>query len=249
MAGKYFSFSDILGYGWNIMTKYFGFFIGLGILWTVITYSITIIDFTLRRTIFSESYPLALNVFMTAASWIIGIVVGIGIVKIALGFCDEQKPPISTLFNATWDYFWRYLATAFLYGLICIAGFILLIVPGVIWAIKFGLWPYFVIDKDLGPIQALKASSRTTEGVKWDLFGFGMICGILNLVGLLCLIIGIFATYPIIIVAHALVYRQLAAQTPDLAELGISPTRTVYLPENDLPPDNPSANPGDSQGM
>jgi uncharacterized membrane protein len=141
------------------------------------------------------------------------------------------------------------LGTGILYALIFIAGLILLIVPGIIWAVKFGLWPCFVVDKGLGPIQALKASSRTTRGVKWDLFGFGVICVIFTLAGLLCLIVGVFATYPTIIVAHALVYRQLAAQTPELAEFGINQTPTGYAQADiTLPPDNSSANPGDSQG-
>ncbi len=250
MTGKYFRFSDVLNYGWDVMKICFWFFVGLGIVWIVATYAITIIEIVLRRTIFTESFPCVLNFFMTIAGWVIGIVLGIGITKIALSFCDERKPTISTLFNAPWDCFWRYLAAGILYMLILIPGFILLIVPGIIWAVQFGFWPYFVVDKGLGPIQALKASSRTTMGVKWDLLGFGALCGIFNLAGLLCLVVGVFATYPTIIVAHALVYRQLAAQTPELAEFGINQTPTEYA-QVDItsPPGSSSANPGDSQGM
>jgi uncharacterized membrane protein len=221
MTGKYFRFGDVLSYGWNMMKTCFWFFVGLGIVWLVTTNAIAIIDIVLRRTIYTESFPWSLRIFMTIASWVIGIVLGIGITKIALSFCDERKPALGTLFDF-WGCFWRYLGAAILYGLICIAGFVLLIVPGVVWSVKFGLWPYFVVDKGLGPIQALKASGKTTMGVKWDLFGFGVLCGLINLAGLLCLVVGIFAAYPTVIVAHALVYRQLAAQTPELVEWGIT---------------------------
>jgi len=245
MTGKYFRFSDVLSYGWNVMKTCLGFFVGVGIVWILAIYATTIIELVLRHTIYTESFPSALKIFMAIANWVIGIIIGIGIIKIALSFCDEQKPPFSTLFTAPWNCFWRYLAAGILYMLILMAGFILLIVPGVIWTVKFGLWPYFVIDKGLGPIQALKASSRTTMGVKWDLFGFGVLCAIFNLAGLICLIVGIFATYPTIIVAHALVYRQLAAQTPELEEFGINQTPTEYAQVDiTLPPDGPSANPG-----
>ena len=175
MTGKYFRFSDVLNYGWDTMKTYLGFFVGLGIVWILTIYATLIIEIVLRRTIFTGSFPPALRIFMFIASWVINIVLGIGIIKIALSFCDEQKPAISTLFNASWDCFWRYLATGILYMLILISGFILLIVPGFIWSVKFGLWPYFVVDEGLGPIQALKASSRTTMGVKWDLLGFGVL--------------------------------------------------------------------------
>jgi uncharacterized membrane protein len=103
-----------------------------------------------------------------------------------------------------------------------LGGLILLIIPGIIWAIKFSLCFYFVIDKGLGPIEALKASSRTTMGIKWQLFGFGILCGLINFLGLLCLFIGGFATYPTVLVANVLVYRQLLAQTPELVEFGIA---------------------------
>ena len=59
-------------------------------------------------------------------------------------------------------------------------------------------------------------------GVKWELFGFGIMCCLINFLGLLCLIVGVFATYPTVLVASALVYRQLLAQTPELAEFGIA---------------------------
>ena len=132
--------------------------------------------------------------------------------KIALSFCDEQTPSLRMLFDFR-DCFWKYLALHILYFLIIYAGILLLIVPGIIWAIKFSLCFYFVVDKNLGPIQALKASSRTTKGVKWDLFAFGILnCGII-LLGLTCLIVGIFAAYPTVLIAQALVYRQLVAQT------------------------------------
>jgi hypothetical protein len=78
---------------------------------------------------------------------------------------------------------------------------------------------YFVIDKGLGPINALKASSRTTSGAKWQLVVFDGICGLVNLLGFICLGLGLFATFPTVLVALALVYRQLSEQTPSLADL------------------------------
>jgi len=65
----------------------------------------------------------------------------------------------------------------------------------------------------MGPIEALKASATATYGVKWDLFGFWIVCGAIIVAGLLCLIVGIFAAVPTVMVAQALVYRQLAAQS------------------------------------
>jgi uncharacterized membrane protein len=220
MTRKYFNFIDILGYGWGVMTANLGFFVGVGLIWLIITYTPTLMQVTLRHLPLPRPAYRTLYAATTILGWIIAIVLGIGLKKIALSFCHEQKPPVGTLFDA-WDCFWRYVGTAILYGLIMLCGFILFIVPGIIWSVKFGLSFYFVIDKGLYPIQALKASSRTTMGVKWELFGFGILCGLINFLGLLCLIVGIFAAYPTVMVASALVYRQLTAQTRELAEFGI----------------------------
>ena len=221
MATKYFSFSDVLGYGWRVMKANFWFFVGLGLVYFIISNIPNMIDGVAEHLDPSKPTLVVLNVTTTILGWVINIVLGIGLIKIALSFCDERKPVFGTLFDA-WDCFWRYVGAAILYGLIVLAGLILLVIPGIIWAIKFSLCFYFVIDKGLDPIEALKASSRTTMGVKWQLLGFGILCGLINLLGMLCLIVGVFATYPTVLIASALVYQQLLAQTPELAEFGIT---------------------------
>jgi len=234
MATKYFYFSDVLGYGWRVMKANLWFFVRLGFLFMIISYLPTIARFIVKSLNLPKAPDITLAILLQILGGVISIVIAIGMIKIALSFCNEQKPSIGTLFDA-WGCFWRYVGTAILYMLIMYAGLILLIIPGIIWAIKFSLCFYFVIDKGLGPIEALKASSRTTMGVKWDLFGFGIVCGLINLLGFLCLIVGAFATYPTIIVAYALVYRQLLAQTPELAEFGIGSPDDIQANPNWAP--------------
>jgi hypothetical protein len=234
MTDKYFNFGDVLGYGWSIMKSNFWFFVGLAFLWLIISYIPAMMDLTAYYLKLPRPVLGLIRLCTSILGWIINIILGIGIIKIALSFCDEYRPKIGLLFNA-WDCFWRYLGAGILYVLIVLGGFILLIFPGIIWSIKFGLCFYFVVDEGLGPIEALKASSRTTMGVKWHLFGFSMLCGLLFFLGFLCLLVGVFAVYPMILVANALVYRQLLAQTPELAEFGIetalSETEEEFWPE------------------
>jgi len=232
MTGKYFNFSDVLSYGWRVMKANFWFFVGLGFTFLVITYLPTILRVVVEEQLYLPTViriPLSLSLVLVG--WVIHIILSIGLIKISLSFCDEQRPEFITLFDAV-GCFWRYVGTAILYGLIILGGFILLIVPGIVWGIKFGLCFYFVVDKGLDPIEALKASSRTTMGVKWQLFGFAVIRGLITLLGLLCLIVGIFAAYPTVMIASALVYRQLLTQTPELAEFGIPAVQTVPAPSS-----------------
>jgi len=257
MARKYFNFSDVLSYGWGVMKTNLWFFVGLGFVFLVVIYLPTIARVALKTLNLPKASETTLAILLQVLGVVLNIIVKIGLIKIALSFCDEQKPPFATLFDA-WDCFGRVIGTGILYGLIMLATFgscvlaaallveihfpwpLLLIIPtgiilGVRFAIQFSLCYYFVIDKALGPVQALKASSRTTMGAKWRLLGFGIVCALINLLGLFCLIVGIFATYPTVLVASALVYRQLLAQTPEPAEFGIG--------SSDIQPEGQSGTP------
>jgi uncharacterized membrane protein len=67
------------------------------------------------------------------------------------------------------------LLTLFLYTLIVCIGFLLLLAPGVIWSLKYGLSFFSIMDKGLGAVQSLGISGRITTGYKWQLFGIAAI--------------------------------------------------------------------------
>ena len=89
------------------------------------------------------------------------------------------------------------------------AGFILLIVPGIIWAIKYQFAQYLVIDKGYKPIEAIKKSGQITKDAKWSLLLLGLLSGLINVLGAIALVVGLFATVPTTMVAKAFVYRKL----------------------------------------
>ncbi|MFH0792198.1 MAG: DUF975 family protein, partial [bacterium] len=101
-------------------------------------------------------------------------------------YADNREGSFSDIYSC-YPLFWKYLASSLLYGLIVFGGMILLIIPGIIWAYKFFFSQYLVIDKGLGPIAALKESSRITKGHKWNLFVFSLI-----FVGLLIIVMAPF---------------------------------------------------------
>jgi len=243
MRGKSFSFGEVLGFGWRTMKDNLGFFVGVGIILFLISLLGQILGYIVQQS--PENILPFLALLLFPVGLIIQIILAIGLIKITLSFCDERKPKISMLFDG-WGCFWRCLGAGLLYYLIIMAApaacILLLIFPSaaisipyfmplffimgfilaVTLVIKFSLCFYFVVDKGLGPINALRASSRTTMGAKWSLFVFGILFSLINLLGVLCFGIGTFATFPTIMIAMALVYRQLSAQTPGLDNFGIS---------------------------
>ncbi len=139
---------------------------------------------------------------------IVSMILEMGIKRTAIDAAEGKNADLSKLFSEI-NKFWRYLGTSILYGLIVFGGMILLVVPGIIWAIQFHYASYLVIDKNMRPIEALKESSRLTAGRKWSLFGFFIVLVLVNIAGALLLLIGLLVTIPLSIIAGALVYKAL----------------------------------------
>jgi len=206
MTTKKFSKGEAIRFGWNTMKGNIGFFIGLLMVVGLISFAPSIIADLMRK-----NTPI-LSIIIDIASWILSMIVSMGLIRITIRFCDNEKGKFGDLFSQ-YPLFFKYLFGSILYGLIVLGGTILLIIPGIILGIKFTFFDYFIIDKKLGPIEALKRSSQITKGVKWDLFLFFVLLGLINLLGALCLLVGLFATIPTTIVATVFVYRRLLAQT------------------------------------
>jgi Predicted integral membrane protein len=206
MTTKKFSKGEAINFGWNTVKSNLGFFIGL----LIIVALIYIVPVAINELLIRENIPI-LPIIISIASWILQMVVGMGLIKIALRFCDNEKGKFADLFSC-FPLFFNYLFGSILFGLIVLVGMILLIIPGIIWAIKFQFFSYFIIDKDLGPIEALKMSSAITKDAKWDLFLFYLLILVINLLGALALLVGLFVTIPTTMIAIAFVYRKLLAQ-------------------------------------
>ncbi len=148
-------------------------------------------------------------VILIVAVNIASVVIDIGFIKMSLRISDGENPPVKDIFSA-YGVFWRYLGASILYGLIILGGFILLIIPGIIWTIKYSFAPLIVIDTKAGPIAALKESGRITDGSKWKLFGFGLLSALVAAAGYLAFFVGALVTIPITTFAWVYVYRTLS---------------------------------------
>ena len=235
--GKRFSKREAVAFGWETATHNLPFFVGLllavGALYAIPNLLGRFAEAWVRGIPESfQTLPFKLLsaftvVIVVAAAFVAQFVGQLGLLKIALRFCDGEKGRFSDLFSC-FPLFFTYLFGSLLYGLIVVGGVLLLIVPGIIWAIQFQFYAYAIIDKGLGPIAALKYSSRITRGAKWDLFLFGFLTGLVILLGAVALWIGLFAPIPTAMVASGSVYRKL--QPPAESEASSPSPSTTPAP-------------------
>lgn len=216
MAEKKFSSKEAIRFGWDVMKANFWFFAGLFVFILVLYIGLGVLEGLTEKRV-----PLV-ALIVNLVSMAVQFITGIGMIRITLKLCDNEKPKFSDLFSG-FPLFWKYVAGSIVYGLIVVLGILLLIVPGIIWAVKYQYFSYLIVDAGLGPIAAIKKSAVLTKGSKWNLFMFGGLLGLINLLGVLCLLLGIFATAPATGMAMAFVYRKLLAAS-DAQSVPTAPT-------------------------
>jgi len=116
---------------------------------------------------------------------------------------------IKDMFEAFQTY-WNAVLASLLVGVIVLIGFILLIVPGIVFACKLAFTPYLVVDRKMAVIEAVKESWRMTGGHAWKVFFIGLLAIPISIAGLLCFGIGIILSSMWITMAFASLYHAVS---------------------------------------
>lgn len=150
----------------------------------------------------------ALSAVVSIAFTVVALFLEIGFIKIVLKLVDGRTAQFQELW-AYPQYLLRFIGASILYGLIVLGGLILLIIPGIYFALRFQFYSYVLIDKDTGVVDSLRRSWRITEGNVFNLFLFMLLLILLNILGAIALLVGLLITIPVSFVAVTLLYRKL----------------------------------------
>lgn len=225
MASDKYSKSDAINFGWEAMKNNFVFFL----LFLIATWAVSgAINFWSNPYWGPDIFffPFLFGVI----GWVVGILIYMSQITISLRLstAPEATAEVSDVWSS-WNLFLNFFVGYILYGLIVLAGIILLIIPGIIWGIKYSFVGYLIIDRNVGPVEALKRSGEITKGYKWDLFLLGLLFFGVVLLGVLACVVGLFAAIPTVMVAHAYVYRRL--------EYGAASGQVTQVPQAEPSPE------------
>ena len=120
-----------------------------------------------------------------------------------------DKLEIKDMFEAFRNY-WNAVLANLLVGIIVMIGFVLLIIPGIIFACKLAFTPYLVVDRKMDVIGAVKESWRMTNGHAWKVFLIGLLAIPITIAGLLCFGVGIIVSIMWIRLALASLYHSVS---------------------------------------
>lgn len=205
-----FSIGESLKYGWSKFKDH-------------LTLSLLTTLFMLAAGSLMSDKKLGAGTFLLSlALTVLLIVVRIGYTKIFLRIHDGETPKFVDIFKE-YKVFWRYLGLSILSGLAVLGGLILLILPGIYWAVRFSFGPIIIVDTNSGPVVSMKESYAITKDKFWQLFGFWVAIIALNILGIIALFVGLLVTIPVSTLATIYVYRILTQSRASIAPETTSP--------------------------
>ncbi|KKW22803.1 MAG: hypothetical protein UY67_C0035G0008 [Candidatus Kaiserbacteria bacterium GW2011_GWA2_52_12] len=200
------SVGSFISFGWETFKKRPWFFIGATIIYSILAWCASFVSGFVGA--FFGSGVAGLVSFV--ASFSLNTLIGIGWLALFIKAHDDTA---FAALSAFWhpQKFWSYLGVTVLSGIIIVGGFILFIIPGFMALTAFLFAPYFVVDKGMSPIEALKASARITKGNRLRVLGLVAATGLISLLGFVALIVGLFVAAPLVAIAYVHAYRRLSA--------------------------------------
>lgn len=132
-----------------------------------------------------------------------------GIVKGGLNIIDGKKADLEILTKTTSTNLIGYILVSLLSSLIVFAGTLLLVIPGIYFALRFFFAETIFVDKGYPVWKNFQESTKLTDGIKWQLLGLMVVLILFNILGFLALVIGLIFTIPVSLFTVLHYYRAL----------------------------------------
>lgn len=187
--------SQSYGVGWQLLKSAFWPLLAVVVIYMLID---TIPDLFDRKDTYSP-FSMLLSIFLSGP-------IAMSLEWVFLRAARREAFRISDVFAVFERGYWNAVGGFVLKSIIIIGGFLLLIVPGIIFAIRLSFVELLIIDRKMGPIEAIRESWDMTHGHGMTIFLMGLLAIPIVLLGLLALMIGIFVAMVWIYAASTVLY-------------------------------------------
>jgi len=113
---------------------------------------------------------------------------------------------VKTIFQP-FSFFFLLIGLTLLVSLFTLAGFLLLVLPGIYLALAYAFSPYLMIKKNMGIWESMETSRKTVTKYWWRYFGLMLLLVLLNIVAAVALLAPLVWTIPMTFIALGEVYN------------------------------------------
>ena len=180
---------DAYSHGWKTIWKYFLELFLIGLLLIIISLPINLFSFIIRNSF--SGFGMFIFVLFSAAYGILILgPIQYGMYYAYLKAARGESVQVGDMF-AFKDNYVNVMLAALLTNIIIGIGFMILIIPGIIFACKLAFVPYLVIEKKLDPVKALQSSWQMTEGYAMNIFVMGLLAIFITIGGIIVFFVGV----------------------------------------------------------
>ncbi|GAH46429.1 unnamed protein product, partial [marine sediment metagenome] len=206
--------------GWRQLWKYFLVLLLIGIIFALIS-SVSAV-FNVGQGA-GAAGAAVLGILSLAYGILFTSPIGYGVSFAYLKAARGDTLDVKDMFEAFYNY-WNAVLASLLVGVIIGIGFVLLIVPGIIFACKLVFTPYLVVDRKMEVIEAVKESWRMTGGHAWKVFLIGLLAIPISIAGIICFGVGFIVAIMWISLAFASLYHAVSSLGKALGHEGVPAT-------------------------
>lgn len=216
-AAKNFSITDSIAAGWNLFWQRPGYFVGLLLIPSLISFLLGIVIRVFFGILFGfgndqQEILMLIKLLGMLLNSVVTAVFTIGMLRGYIESVQGLKPELKEMFQPR-GLIIKFIAVSILTNLIIVVGYFLFIIPGIIFTLMFAFSTYTLIDEKRGVVESIKRSQDLTNSVKLKLLVFFMATVIVNIIGFLILGVGILVTSSVTSLASVYVYESLKKQT------------------------------------
>jgi hypothetical protein len=137
---------------------------------------------------------------------VLSIFLSLGVTRIGLNIVSGKEISVGMLFEGGKKLL-PAIGASILYALMVGIGLLLLIVPGIYLAMRYGQYMTAIVDRNLGVMESFEYSSSITTNNRMNLFLLALLGILIMIAGCLALCVGIFFAIPVIWLGWIVAYR------------------------------------------
>ncbi len=190
--------------GWKLMWKYFVVLLVVAILYSIISGPTAMFQWNTDNygwfIVPAVLFGIGFGLFISGP-------IGYSTQWVFLKAVRGEPFEIRDMFAVFQRNYWNAVAANVIVGLIVGIGFVMLIVPGIIFACRLAFVSYLVIDREMEMTEAISKSWEMTKGYGGQIFLMGILAFFIVILGLIAMFVGVIISLIWIMTAFAVFYQ------------------------------------------
>lgn len=206
--------------GFELTKRQFGTILLVGVVYFAVFMGLSIVVGILQGVFGAVSSPgmqstghsaptgigMAIVLVSQVITQVFSMFLGLGLTRIGLNLVSGKEVSVGMLFGEGGKLL-RALGATILFGLIMFVGLLLLIVPGVYVALRYGQYMVAIVDRDMGIMESLSYSSSITTNNRLNLLLLYLLAIAIVIAGMLACGVGLIFAGPVVWLMYLVAYR------------------------------------------